>query len=233
VTGPELLRQIMESRLLDVHTALPCEVVFFDATAQTITAQPLIKNIIPYPDGTEVEESYPQIQNVPVVYPRSGATVIAFPLAAGDKVTVIFCERSIDRYLDQGLEVHPVDLERHSFAGAVAFPGGPYPAAEPIAETIDGLILGYDGGAVIKIKDDGTLRLGATAGTMQPAALGDDTKAQLDALAQAINDLKTVFSVWVVSPLDGGGALKTASEAWAAAPVTVTEVGSSKVEIEE
>ena len=40
---------------------------------------------------------------------------------------------------EKGTEVHPVDLSRHSMAGAVAYPGGPYPASAPIAETVDAL----------------------------------------------------------------------------------------------
>jgi len=227
--GAELLRQVMDSRLLDVHTAMVCEVRAFDAVAQTVDAQPMVRNVIRDHEGGELEESYPLLRNVPVRYPRCGKYIMVFPLVVGDMVTVHFCEWSIDQYIEKGVETHPVDLERHGFSGAIAVPGGPYPASSPVTETIDALLVGVDGGALVKIADDGSITLAATGATSQPIALGDDVKTQLDNLADDINALKTAISGWAPVPNDGGAALKAALAAWYGAALTTTEVGSSKV----
>jgi hypothetical protein len=219
--------------LLDVHTAMPAKVVSFSASDQTVVVQPMIKNVIKDPDGTELVESYPQLRDIPVLYPRAGGFVVAYPLAVDDIVTVLFNEWSIDNFREKGREDHPVHLDRHSFGGAVALPIGPYKSSDTISETIDALIIGYDGGAVIRIADDGSVTIGAGGSTTQPVALGDDVKTELDKIAMDVNDLKTAMSGWTPVPNDGGAALKTAITSWAGSSLTMSEVGSSKVEIEE
>lgn len=231
----ETLRRILASDRLDLHTAMPCRVEAFDPTGPTVDVQPMIKNVLRDPDGTERVASYPLIRNVPVQYSRSKKFIgSAFPLEKGDFVQVLFNERSIDQFYEQGKEVHPVDLEKHGFSGAVAYPGMA-PKSQPIQEDIsEDLVVGVDGGAVLRAKPDGSMQLGATAAIKQPAAMGDSVKAQLDALAKEINDLKTIIAAtWVPMPHDGGLALQVAAATWSSSPVTVSEVGSSKIEVEE
>lgn len=234
-TGPELLRRVIDARLSDVHTSMPGKVASFDAVAQTVDVQPMIKNVISGPEG-ETEESYPVIRSVPVTYPRSGTFVMAYPLVAGDFVMIHFAEWSIDYFMEKGLEAHPVDLERHAFSGATASPCGPYPSASPIVETIDGLIVGHDGGAVLRIKDDGTIAMGSTAGTKQPAALGDDTKSEINALRTTVAAAVNALALHV-HPTAATGPPSIATPGVGGMPVsappTVGDVGSSKVSVEE
>ena len=183
----QLWRKILDSRLAEVHTAIPGKVTKFDAATQTVDVQPMIKHVVETRDGGELEESYPEIYNVPVMYPRSGAYFVAFPLVVGDFVTILFNEWSIDRFRDAGTEVHPVDVQRHAFSGAVAFPCGPFPSADPIGETIDGLILGKDGGALVRIGSDGVVKLGASAATVAFLAMAQATESRLQALESAMN----------------------------------------------
>jgi hypothetical protein len=236
--GAELWRLVMESRLLDVHTALPAKVVSFSASDQTVVVQPLIKNVIKSSDGTELVESYPQLRDIPVLYPRAGGFVVAFPIAADDVVTVLCNEWPIDNYREKGREDHPVHLDRHSFGGAVALPVGPYKSSDTISETIDALIIGHDGGAVIRIADDGTVTIGASGASTQPAALGDDVKAELDALKSTIDSFVTAYNshIHITTATVGAGPVPgviSPTVSTATPHGTVGDVGSSKVEIEE
>lgn len=233
VRNAALLRQIMDARLADVHTSMPGQVKAFDASAQTITAQPLLKHVFQDADGNELEESYPEIRNVPILYPRAGGFVVAWPLAVGDPVLILFSEWALGLYRETGKETHPADLSRHGFAGAMALPVGPAKASDTIGETIDGLVIGYDGGGVIRIANDGTIRVGSSGGTVQPVALGDDVETQLNVLASDINALKTAIGAWVPVPNDGGAALKAVLTTWFGSSVSISEVGSSKVDVEE
>lgn len=225
--GPELWRQILESRMLDLHTAMVCEVVSFDAAAQTANVQPLVKHVIRSTNGPDFQEDYPQLLNVPVVYPRCGKFFVAFPLEVGDFVTVVFNEWSIDRFIEKGTGGHPGDLARHSLAGAVAYPGGPFPKTAPITEDLDGLVIGNDGGAVIRITEAGMISLGATAGTKQPIALADDVKDQLDGI-KADLDLIKVHVHPTAAP--GPPSVSPGLAGMTYAPATV---GSSIAEVEE
>ena len=129
----EALRRVIESRLLDVHTALPGRVEAYDAATQTADIQPMIKNVVADPDGAELEEAFPIIPAVPVRFPRGGGYFLVFPLEVGDFVLLTFCEKSIDQFMAQGENVHPVDLDKHGFAGAVAHAGF-YPSDQALAE---------------------------------------------------------------------------------------------------
>jgi hypothetical protein len=220
----DLWRFVLDHRLLDVHTCMPAEVKSFDATAQTATLQPLIKHVVIGIDGTEIIESYPELRAVPVLYPRAGGYVIAWPLSVGDPVLVLFSEWAIGNYREKGREDHPILIDRHGLSGAVALPIGPYKASDTISETIDALMIGYDGGAVIRIADDGTIRIGATAGDVQPAALAENVTDALQAIVDAIKG-------GVPTPQDGGAGLQATIVA--ALPDPVSGLGSTKVEVEE
>ena len=56
----------------------------------------------------------------------------------------------------------------------------------------------------------------------------DDLVDKLNTIEDDINDLKTLFSTWVVVPSDGGAALKTISTDWSSKKLDNTE----KIEIE-
>jgi hypothetical protein len=220
----EIWRKVLDARLQDLHTALPCEIVSFDTTAQTAVLQPLIKSVTRDIDNREIEESYPQLVDVPICWPRAGGFVITYPLAAGDIVTALFHEADLGRFLETGAESRALMLERHALSGVVALPFGPYPYASTIGETIDGLVLGADGGAVIRIKDDGTVQIGASGSAMQAIALAEDVKAQLQVIVDAISGGVPVAQ-------DGGENLQATIVAALSDPVP--SVGSTKAEVEE
>lgn len=204
-TGADLMRRVLDSRLLDVHVALPGQVLAWYPNG-TVDVQPMVKHVIEADDGdVSNAESYPALQGIPVSFQRFGGYVVAGPLLPGDYVQVLFNEWSIDRFLSQGLEAHPVDATRHGWAGAVAIPCGPFPQTQPITEILDGLVIGTDGGTVLKIGADGILKIGATADValLDPVALATKVATELTALKTAINNA-------ACTPNDGGLAFKTA-----------------------
>lgn len=78
-----------------IHTAMPAEVVSFDASSGMATVLP--KAVFRLPNGKTIR--YPQISGVPVVFPRSGDAVIAFPIKEGDGCLLIFSETALDLWL--------------------------------------------------------------------------------------------------------------------------------------
>lgn len=120
----EVIREAMNARLADVHTAIPAEVVSYDSTTQTVDVQPLVMRVLrDLDENTELPESLPQIPNVPVCFPRAGNNWITFPIAQGDTVLLVFCESAIGNWRARNAESDPGALIRHDLTDAIAIPG--------------------------------------------------------------------------------------------------------------
>lgn len=116
----EVLKEVIETRVTEIHTALPCSVVSYDSDTNLAVVQPLLKR--KYKSETE-SVSLPTISNVPVAFPRMGPGHLRFPINAGDNGQIIFNERSIDKWLIQGGDIDPEDKRKHSLSDAVFYPG--------------------------------------------------------------------------------------------------------------
>lgn len=121
-TLEEVITDAITHRLAEVHTAIPCRVEAYNATAQTVDCKPMLKRRVPTEDGPGPLESLPVLPDVPVAFPRGGGFFMSFPLAKGDFVFVVFAERSIGEWRGKGAEVDPVDTRMHPLDGAVAIP---------------------------------------------------------------------------------------------------------------
>ena len=147
----------MDTRLQQVHVALPGRVESYDANTKLANIQPLLLQRLTAEDGSVTTERLPVINSVPVVFPRGGGGFfIEFPLQAGDNVLLVFCERSLDLWKTKGGEVDPIDSRFHTYQGAVCYPGL------------------YDQTAPATNAPSGQLAIGKIGGTFQPAARKSD-----------------------------------------------------------
>lgn len=150
----EVISDTIESKLLDLHTAMPGYVEKFDAEKQMCDVQPALKRH--FANGKV--EPLPVVTNVPVVYPRSAQFSMTWPLVVGDPVLLIFSERSIDRWSAQGGVVDPNDTRKHSLSDAFCIPGGS-PSTNPISGVSkDHVRLQYDQ-AMIEIQKSGKFKI--------------------------------------------------------------------------
>jgi hypothetical protein len=116
----EVLRKALENRLCDLHTMLPGRVEEYSPLTGRATVRPLLKR--KYRSETAAT-SLPLIAEVPVYFPKANAAHLALPLKPGDEGMLVFCERSIDLWADQGGEVDPNDPRKHHLSDAVFLPG--------------------------------------------------------------------------------------------------------------
>lgn len=169
-TLSEAVGDLIDLYLDDVNVSLPAKILEYDATTQKATVQPLIKRGHVDPEGRRAVRQRPAIANVPVIFPGGGGARLTFPIAAGDKVMLVFSHASLDKWLNDGREVDPLDDRRHAVSDAVAFPGlydfKSAPAADPDATVLT----------------DNDIRLGSSAAS-DPVAL----KSDLDALKTYID----------------------------------------------
>lgn len=135
--SPELagvISSAIESKLVDVHTALPGRVESYDAGRQVADVKPMLRRVIRQEDQTRVAEELPVIPCVPVLWARGGGAFAALPLAAGDFGLLVFTEYSADRFRSTGDDVDPGDERRFDLANAVFLPCGFYPSSASLED---------------------------------------------------------------------------------------------------
>lgn len=122
----DLLNAAIRGRLAAVRTALPAQVIAYDAATQLVQVQPLIRAAYLDADTNELRTQLPPaIPSVPVLWPSAAAGSITFPLAAGDQGFILCAERSIDEWKATGDDDNtPRDLRRFDLSDAVFLPGG-------------------------------------------------------------------------------------------------------------
>lgn len=112
------IQKIIENRLTDLHTAMPCKVESFNESAATAKVIPLYK--IKF-SGDVVATERPPLDHVPVLKQRfrlpteSGTSLTTLPLILepGDIVLVAFLERAFDM-VRNGSIADPVYNRKHA-----------------------------------------------------------------------------------------------------------------------
>lgn len=153
--------------------------------------------------------------------------------------------------LDEGAPLLGVNLQANqgSKFGIVVFPRvGSYVVVGFVADGSAGVVLLTDDVESVEVViSESTARIEADEEGVH-VRMGDDTSAELtgegvilnggsfggmvkaeqltqriNAIEKDINTLKNVFSAWVITPNDGGAALKLAASTWADSPLTLTQ----------
>jgi hypothetical protein len=208
----EAIKGAIANSLDGLHTAIPAKVLSYLAPVQQCAVEPVIAGM-------------PELDDVPVLWPRGGGYYIHLPLAAGDHVLLVFCERDFGPWRLSGLAMAPAQLKRHGLF-AYAVPGAA-PDVDPLLSPslLSGAAIGEDGptGNVVQISPAG-VTAGPAAGPHLPVGTAVEINAQLNVLKAAIAAAPTV-------PTDGGAAFKAALvaslAAWPSAiGSTVLGVGS-------
>ena len=192
-TFSDVLRLAVGRSLRDVHVSLPGRIESYDARKQRASVAPLIA--VALADGTTAD--LPVINEVPVVWPRGGGAILSFPLQPGDTVLLIFSERSLDEWCQQGGASTPSDPRSHDLSDAVAIPGL-YPFSEPGEADDRDVLLRFQGSELrlaangrvsldngtsyLRLNRDGTVALGGA----------DDLLGILDALVDGMLSMTTV-----------------------------------------
>lgn len=116
-TLESVINTAIDTKLKDLHTILPGQIINFDPVEQLADIQPQLKRNI---DGELI--NLPVLQQVPIRFLKSGNFTITFPLAEGDEVAVYIIERSIDNWLENGGIQSPNDTRKFDLSDAFAVP---------------------------------------------------------------------------------------------------------------
>lgn len=204
----------------EIRVAAPAAVTRYDATRQVVDVQPQLADYF-WTDTDDVEQVFGGVvPNVPVVFPGAGGFRLTFPVQVGDTVLLVFADRSLDAWQDQGGKRAPNDLRRHHISDAVAIPGlHPNPKAWTGASTSN-MTLGKDGGPQVTISPS-DIELGGT----------DETVACAGKVATELNRLWTALETHVhaVPGVTTGAGATTSSPTVTAG--TAGSVASSLVKV--
>lgn len=119
----QVIREAMESRLAGTYVMRPGRIESFDAAKGLANIKPLLKEIVELDTGEQDVASVPVVSNVPVYCFGGGDFLDTAPVAKGDYCILLFADRSLDLWKEQGGEVDPVDPRRHDATDAIALVG--------------------------------------------------------------------------------------------------------------
>lgn len=151
----------------EIHTAMPGTVISFDPSSGTAAVKPSGKYVIA--DGIALD--YPQISDVPVVFPfcQAAGVGIAFPVNKGDSCLLIISEVELDEWRS-GAESE--GTLRFDLASAICIPGlqeGGFDAMKKAFRNNAVIVSG--GGSEIMVSDDCVT---ITAGAASISVSGSD-----------------------------------------------------------
>ncbi|EPG7943976.1 translation initiation factor IF-2 [Enterobacter ludwigii] len=133
----ETFKSERETTKNQIRVALPGIVQSFDPDTVTAVVQPAIRSVETDNDGNRVTKNYPLLVDVPVIFPRGGGCTLTFPVKAGDECMVIFADRCIDFWWQNGGVQEPVDDRVHDLSDAFCIVG-PQSQAQKISSISTG-----------------------------------------------------------------------------------------------
>lgn len=120
-------QQTLDAQKLSIFTglrvAMPGIIQSFDPDTVTCTVQPAIYGQKVGEDGKATSEAIPILPDVPVVFPRGGGCTLTFPVKAGDECLLVFSDRCIDFWWQNGGVQEAVDPRQHDLSDAFAIVG--------------------------------------------------------------------------------------------------------------
>lgn len=150
-----------------LRVALPGIIQSFEPDTVTCVVQPAIKGSVRNASGQPVSQALPLLVDVPVIFPRGGGCTITFPVKKGDECLVIFSDRCIDFWWQNGDVQEPVDPRQHDLSDAFALVGPQSQKEKISAISTEALQIRTDEGqAFIELKQSGEVNITTTRLTL-------------------------------------------------------------------
>lgn len=118
----------------NLRVALPGIIQSFDPETVTCVVQPAVKGYESDDAGKKSSLSLPLLVDVPIIFPRGGGVTLTFPVKAGDECLLVFADRCIDFWWQNGGVQESVDSRMHDLSDAFAIVG-----AQSQAQKISGI----------------------------------------------------------------------------------------------
>ena len=126
----EVYDSILKGAKQSIRVSMPGVIKSFDP--ETVTCVVEVSIYIPKPESAEGKSIdrlaqdnvfYPLILDAPVIFPRGGGCTLTFPISAGDECLVIFADRCIDFWWQNGGVQNGSRGRMHDYSDAFVIPG--------------------------------------------------------------------------------------------------------------
>lgn len=136
----------------------------FDASDQTASVRIAIKQIQSVaPDGTRFFAEKPVLLKCPVIFPSGGGFTLTFPVAAGDECVVLFNDREIDNWFNNGGVQAPSTKRSHDLSDGLVFVGlRSFPRKLSNVSTSTTQLRSNSGGTLVEVAGGGVVRVVAS-----------------------------------------------------------------------
>ena len=178
----------VKSQLNVTHTCIPGNIVEYDYELQKASVQPAIRKVYQTKDeqGNFLVRDMPIVNSVPVMFPGSGESYAYFPVNVGDSCLLVFSERSLDEWINQGGQVTPLDPRQFHLSDAIAIMGlNPFSNPLPIQNNEDFVI--SHAGSTVTIKGNGEVDIK----TASKIAMGTPTIEVIQQICDLLQSLIT------------------------------------------
>lgn len=209
-TGDEqqIMEQVQHNVSSQLRVALPGIIQSFDPDTVTAVVQPAIKGA-----SDEGSVSLPLLMHIPVIFPRGGGCTLTFPVKSGDECLLIFGDRGVDFWWQNGGIQEPADRRQHDLSDGFAIVGPQSQAKKISGISMSGAQLRTDDGAAFVEVAAGHDITVNTPGKLTATATGG---AEITAPEIVLNGNVTINGNLSQGMGEGGG------EATMQGPITVT-----------
>jgi hypothetical protein len=114
----DLIKGIKSSISASINCVHVGKVKSYDAAKATASIQIMVKRVFP-----DKVVSYPLLVNCPVYGLQGGTASVYMPIQTGDDCIVLFADRNIDIWHNNGLEAAPANSRCHDLADGIALVG--------------------------------------------------------------------------------------------------------------
>lgn len=148
-----------------IWTAMPGIVQSVDWDEMTASVQPAIQGTATDENGVVTAHNLPLLIHVPIIFPQAGGFALTLPLAAGDEVLIVWANRCIDAWWQQGGIQLPIEARMHDISDGFCIPGPcSKPNAIPSVSSTNAQLRTKDGTASIEITPGGAVNITAPGG---------------------------------------------------------------------
>lgn len=146
----------------EINVCLPAKVLSYDEGTGKATVEVAVRTFYIDEDEQARAVKIPPISRAPVAFFQTGTFTMHAPLEAGDNVTLVVADRSIDEFMATGNADNIArDARRFDWTDAIVFPMPPSPTVISSLSSTDFFIGLKDGSAGITYTPDGTTKIEA------------------------------------------------------------------------
>lgn len=195
VSSNEVNDVIMKSVKKTLRVAMPGVIQSFDPENLTCVVEISVFSV--KPEGKSVDRLdvdnvfYPLILDAPVIFPRGGGVTLTFPVKEGDECLVVFADRCIDFWWQNGNVQNGSRGRMHDYSDAFVIPG-PQSQAKKIGgiSTTAAQLRTDDGSAFIEIASNGAVTINSPQTTVNgPFHVNGDITSTGDQTAAGISQV--------------------------------------------